>query len=62
MKLCADPETMPDEAGLAEALRPELLKGFKAFQKNAKKVRDEQTKAVAQLGKLQSQLEAIKQK
>ncbi len=40
----------------------ELLKGFKAFQKNAKKVRDEQTKAVAQLGKLQGQLEAIKQK
>ena len=29
MKLCADPETMPDEAGLAEALRPELLKVFK---------------------------------
>jgi type VI secretion system protein VasG len=29
MKLCADPETMPDAAGLAEALRPELLKVFK---------------------------------
>jgi type VI secretion system protein VasG len=28
-KLCADPETMPDAAGLAEALRPELLKVFK---------------------------------
>jgi type VI secretion system protein VasG len=28
-KLCADPETMPDEAGLAEALLPELLKVFK---------------------------------
>jgi type VI secretion system protein VasG len=28
-KLCADPETMPDAAGLAEALRPELLKTFK---------------------------------
>ncbi len=28
-KLCADPETMPDAAGLAEALRPELLKWFK---------------------------------
>jgi type VI secretion system protein VasG len=27
--LCADPETMPDAAGLAEALRPELLKSFK---------------------------------
>jgi type VI secretion system protein VasG len=27
--LCADPETMPDAAGLAEALRPELLKLFK---------------------------------
>jgi type VI secretion system protein VasG len=29
MKLCADPDTMPDAAGLAEALRPELLKVFK---------------------------------
>jgi type VI secretion system protein VasG len=29
MSLCADPETMPDAAGLAEALRPELLKVFK---------------------------------
>ena len=29
MKLCADPETRPDPAGLAEALRPELLKVFK---------------------------------
>jgi type VI secretion system protein VasG len=28
-KLCADPETMPDAAGLAAALRPELLKVFK---------------------------------
>jgi type VI secretion system protein VasG len=28
-KLCADPDTMPDAAGLAEALRPELLKHFK---------------------------------
>lgn len=28
-KLCADPETMPDAVGLAEALRPELLKVFK---------------------------------
>jgi len=28
-KLCADPETMPDEAGLLDALRPELLKIFK---------------------------------
>lgn len=28
-KLCADPETMPDEAGLVEALRPELMKVFK---------------------------------
>ena len=28
-KLCADPETMPDAAGLAEALRPDLLKIFK---------------------------------
>jgi type VI secretion system protein VasG len=29
MKLCADPETAPDAAGLAEALHPELLKTFK---------------------------------
>jgi type VI secretion system protein VasG len=28
-KLCADPDTMPDAAGLAEALRPDLLKVFK---------------------------------
>jgi type VI secretion system protein VasG len=28
-KLCADPETMPDAAGLLEALKPELLKVFK---------------------------------
>ncbi len=27
--LCADPETIPDAAGLTEALRPELLKIFK---------------------------------
>jgi type VI secretion system protein VasG len=29
MKICADPDTMPDAAGLAEALRPDLLKSFK---------------------------------
>ena len=29
MSLCADPETMPDAAGLTEALHPELLKTFK---------------------------------
>jgi type VI secretion system protein VasG len=29
MKVCADPDTMPDAAGLAEALRPDLLKVFK---------------------------------
>jgi type VI secretion system protein VasG len=29
MKLCADPETKPDYVGLAEALRPDLLKAFK---------------------------------
>jgi type VI secretion system protein VasG len=29
MKLCADPETRPDPAGLAEALHQELLKTFK---------------------------------
>ncbi|MBX3411215.1 MAG: type VI secretion system ATPase TssH [Pirellulales bacterium] len=29
MKLCADPETRPDPEGLAEALRPDLLKWFK---------------------------------
>jgi type VI secretion system protein VasG len=30
MKLCADPDTMPEPAGLAEALRPDLLKAFPA--------------------------------
>jgi type VI secretion system protein VasG len=29
MKLCADPDTMPGADGLAEALRPDLLKIFK---------------------------------
>lgn len=29
MKLCADPDTCPNAAGLAEALHPELLKTFK---------------------------------
>jgi type VI secretion system protein VasG len=29
MKVCADPDTCPDAAGLAEALRPGLLKTFK---------------------------------
>jgi type VI secretion system protein VasG len=29
MKLCADADTMPDAAGLATALHPELLKVFK---------------------------------
>lgn len=29
MKICADPDTRPDPAGLAEALRPDLLKAFK---------------------------------
>ncbi|MEX2142518.1 MAG: type VI secretion system ATPase TssH [Pirellulales bacterium] len=29
MKLCADPDTMPDAAGLTQALHPELLKVFK---------------------------------
>jgi type VI secretion system protein VasG len=29
MKVCADPDTMPDMKGLAEALRPDLLKSFK---------------------------------
>ena len=29
MKLCADPDTMPDAQGLAEAMHPELLKTFK---------------------------------
>jgi type VI secretion system protein VasG len=28
-KICADPDTMPDAAGLAEAIRPDLLKVFK---------------------------------
>jgi type VI secretion system protein VasG len=30
MKLCADPDTMPEPTGLAEALRPDLLKAFPA--------------------------------
>jgi type VI secretion system protein VasG len=29
MKLCADPETRPEPEGIAEALRPELIKVFK---------------------------------
>jgi type VI secretion system protein VasG len=29
MKVCADPDTRPEPAGLAEALRPDLLKAFK---------------------------------
>ena len=29
MKVCADPDTRPDAAGLASALRPDLLKAFK---------------------------------
>jgi len=29
MKVCADPDTRPDASGLAEALRPDLLKVFK---------------------------------
>ncbi len=29
VKVCADPDTMPDAGGLAEALRPDLLKAFK---------------------------------
>jgi type VI secretion system protein VasG len=29
MKVCADPDTRPDAAGLGEALRPDLLKSFK---------------------------------
>jgi len=29
VRLCADPDTMPDAAGLAEALMPELMKTFK---------------------------------
>ena len=29
MKLCADPDTMPDPVALAESLRPDLLKVFK---------------------------------
>jgi len=29
MKLCADPDTCPDAEGMAEALRPQLLKVFK---------------------------------
>jgi len=29
MKLCADPETMPEPEGILEAIKPELVKAFK---------------------------------
>ena len=29
MKLCADPDTMPEPDGLVEAIKPELVKAFK---------------------------------
>ena len=63
-------KTPEQRAGAFEILRDrsepaavtELLKAFRTFQKGARKVRSEQKKAVEDLAKLQTKLEAIKQK
>ncbi len=65
MKLCADPETMPDAAGLVNALKPELNKIFKpAFLGRLViipyfPIRDEalQQIIVLKLGKIQRRLQ-----
>jgi type VI secretion system protein VasG len=65
MKLCADPETFPTAEGLAEALRPDLLKVFKpAFLGRVTLVpyfplRDEVMKQIVQLklGKIRRRVE-----
>ena len=62
MKLCADPETMPDSQGMVQALKPELNKIFKpAFLGRLMivpyfPVRDEALKQIIRLklGKIQS--------
>jgi type VI secretion system protein VasG len=64
MKLCADPETMPDDQGLAKALKPEMDKTFKpAFLGRTViipyfPVRDENLKQIIKLklGKIQKRL------
>ncbi|HWA16946.1 MAG TPA: AAA family ATPase, partial [Gemmatimonadales bacterium] len=64
MKLCADPETMPDDTGLAKALKPEMDKTFKpAFLGRTViipyfPVRDENLKQIIKLklGKIQKRL------
>jgi type VI secretion system protein VasG len=64
MKLCADPETMPDDTGLAKALKPEMDKTFKpAFLGRTViipyfPVRDENLKQIIRLklGKIQKRL------
>ena len=64
MKLCADPETMPDSLGMVAALKPELNKIFKpAFLGRLMiipyfPVRDEALKQIIRLklGKIQKRL------
>jgi len=64
MKLCADPETMPDTAGMVKALKPELDKVFKpAFLGRLMivpylPIRDEAMKLIIRLklGKIQRRL------
>jgi type VI secretion system protein VasG len=64
MKLCADPETMPDQEGLVKALKPELDKTFKpAFLGRMViipyfPIRDENMKQIIRLklGKIQRRL------
>jgi type VI secretion system protein VasG len=64
MKLCADPETMPDPQGMLQALKPELNKIFKpAFLGRLLivpyfPVRDEALKQIIRLklGKIQKRL------
>jgi type VI secretion system protein VasG len=64
MKLCADPETMPDDTGLAKALKPEMDKTFKpAFLGRTViipyfPVRDDNLKQIIRLklGKIQRRL------
>ena len=65
MKLCADPDTMPEPEGLAEALRPELLKRLQAGVPRAAwsfrttRLRDENLKQIIhlQLGRIKPRLQ-----